>query len=107
MAASFRFASFPSARTRHGPEASQKAMPNVMPGKAFTMISYKSSFDIRYSLHCLSGLCRPYGAKTIGVSLYPPLTQWATVVTPRWGVFVRFSLDFDDNFHVYIAKTYR
>ncbi len=33
-------------------------------------------------------LCRPYGAKTIGVSLYPPLTQWATVVTPRWGVFV-------------------
>ena len=39
-------------------------------------------------LCCLYGLCRPYGAKTIGVSFYPPLTQWATVVTPRWGVFV-------------------
>ena len=25
--------------------------------------------------------CRPYGAKTTGVSLYLPLTQWATVVT--------------------------
>ena len=44
------------------------------------------------SLHtrlcCLSGLCRPYGAKTTGVSFCPPLTQRATVVTPRWGVFV-------------------
>ncbi|MBI5307106.1 MAG: hypothetical protein HZB37_01890 [Planctomycetes bacterium] len=39
-------------------------------------------------LYCLSGLCRPYGAKTTGDSLYPPLTQWATVVTPRRGVFV-------------------
>ncbi len=38
--------------------------------------------------YCLYVLCRPYGAKTIGVSLYPPLTQWATVVTPRWGVFI-------------------
>ncbi|MBF8275730.1 MAG: hypothetical protein HW390_803 [Candidatus Brocadiaceae bacterium] len=36
----------------------------------------------------LSELCRPYGAKTIGISYYPPLTQWATVVTPRWGVSV-------------------
>ena len=33
-------------------------------------------------------LCLPYGAKTIGVSLYPPLTQWATVVIPHRGVFV-------------------
>ena len=41
-----------------------------------------------HDLYCLSGLCRPYGAKTIGVSFYPPLTQWATVVAPRRGAFV-------------------
>ena len=41
-----------------------------------------------HRLYCLSGLCRPYGAKTTGISLYPPLTQWATIVTPRRGVFV-------------------
>ncbi len=40
-----------------------------------------------HDLYCLSGLCRPYGAKTIGVSFYPPLTQWATVVAPRRGAF--------------------
>ncbi len=28
-----------------------------------------------HRLYCLSGLCRPYGAKTTGISLYPPLTQ--------------------------------
>ena len=38
--------------------------------------------------HLLLQTDRPSGAKTIGVSFYPPLTQWATVVTPRWGVFV-------------------
>ena len=40
-------------------------------------------------MQCVStSLCRPSGAKTTGISLYPPLAQWATVVTPRWGVFV-------------------
>ncbi|MEK7359711.1 MAG: hypothetical protein AAB422_04995 [Planctomycetota bacterium] len=34
-------------------------------------------------------LCRPYGAKIIGISHYPPLAQWATVITPRWGVFIK------------------
>ena len=34
----------------------------------------------------LIGLCRPYGAKTIVYHI--TLAQWATVVTPRWGVFV-------------------
>ncbi len=37
--------------------------------------------------YCLSALCRPYGAKIRVFLLYPPLTQWATVVTPLWGVF--------------------
>ncbi len=30
-------------------------------------------------------LCSPYGAKTTGVSLYPPLVQWATVVYTPMG----------------------
>ena len=55
-----------------------------------------SLFDIRYwtpynkyqKQLSAYGLCRPYGAKTIGVSFYPPLTQWATVVAPRRGAFV-------------------
>ncbi|MEK7732877.1 MAG: hypothetical protein AAB318_01565, partial [Planctomycetota bacterium] len=37
---------------------------------------------LAHGLYCLSGLCRPYGAKPTGISLYPPLAQWATVVTP-------------------------
>ena len=31
------------------------------------------------------------GAKTIDLSPNPPLAQWATVVTPRWGVFCLIS----------------
>ena len=34
-----------------------------------------------------SKLCRPYGAKIIRNVPYPPLAQWATVVTPLWGAF--------------------
>ncbi len=39
-----------------------------------------------YTVH--PGCVAPTGLKTTGISLYPPLTQWATVVTPQWGVFV-------------------
>src|SRR3990172_8211151 len=43
IATSFRNWSFPSCLMRHGPDASQKAMPNLIPGTALTMTSYKSS----------------------------------------------------------------
>src|SRR3990172_2299869 len=43
IAISFKELSFPSALTRHGPEASQNAIPNLIPGTALTMTSYKSS----------------------------------------------------------------
>src|SRR3990167_1388959 len=43
IAISLRVLSFPSALTRHGPEASQKAIPNLIPGMALIMTSYKSS----------------------------------------------------------------
>src|SRR3989304_2532266 len=43
IAISLRVLSFPSDLTRHGPEASQNAMPNFIPGTALTMTSYKSS----------------------------------------------------------------
>src|SRR3990170_3120439 len=43
MATSLRELSFPSALTRHGPDASQNATPNLMPGTPLTMTSYKSS----------------------------------------------------------------
>ena len=35
--------------------------------------------------------CAPYGAKIIGISHYPPLAQWATVVTLRWGCLYQIS----------------
>src|SRR3972149_1386793 len=43
IAISLRVMSFPSALTRHGPDASQNATPNLIPGTPLTMTSYKSS----------------------------------------------------------------
>src|SRR3990170_2279253 len=42
-AMAFRPSSFPSTRTRHGPEASQNATPNLIPGTEFTRASWTSS----------------------------------------------------------------
>src|SRR6516165_7705574 len=52
MAAAFFFASsvmagsVPDQRTRHLPDASQKARPNLMPGTAATSASWMSSTDL-------------------------------------------------------------
>src|SRR5438876_619509 len=42
-ASALRLSSFPSTRTRHGPEASQNATPNLIPGTEPTSASYTSS----------------------------------------------------------------
>jgi len=43
FASSIRASSLPAQRTRHGPDDSQKARPNLMPGAAWTKASYRSS----------------------------------------------------------------
>ena len=52
-------------------------VPVTIPGTPYLIIESRPA----HTSILFPGLCRPYGAKTIGVSLYPPLTQWATVVT--------------------------
>src|SRR5271166_4261585 len=46
FASSIKAASVPDQRTRHLPDASQKASPNLMPGTAPTIASWMSSTDL-------------------------------------------------------------